>query len=402
MKEIKWDYKIGEHLIDYKEDGSIKRDFTIIDRKINCKQLKNRKNTRKMYKYHCNICGWDDGWMLAGNMTKKQGCSCCKGLTVVKGINDTATTHPFLIQYFKNKEDAYLYTAHSNKEAWFKCPDCGFEKYIKINNLAFRGFSCLKCSDGISFPEKFMSNVLEQLCIDYIPQLSNRHFSWCKTYRYDFYFKHNSKEVIIEMNGLQHYAESGFHLKGRSLEQEKENDLLKKKIAEENGINTYLIIDSKESTMEYLKKNITDTLSEIFELKNIDWIQANSYACSSLCKRVCDYYHQHLNLSTSDLMKYFKLGKTTIHRYLLRGTENGWCNYNGEEIRKQTLINNKGNRGRQVLVYYNKDFIGKFNSPHAIEVISEKQFGTKLYAKSIRKSCVSKKTYKGFSFIYAD
>ena len=103
-----------------------------------------------------------------------------------------------------------------------------------------------------------------------------------------------------------------------------------------------------------------------------------------------------------DLANYFKLGKTTIHRYLLKGVENGWCNYNGQEIKKNTLINNKGNRGKSVLIYKNQNFLGVFNSPHMIEVISKKQFGVKLCAKLIRKACINGKSYKGFIFKYVD
>ena len=37
-------------------------------------------------------------------LNRKQGCSCCSGKTVVKGINDIATTNPEIIKYLKEED----------------------------------------------------------------------------------------------------------------------------------------------------------------------------------------------------------------------------------------------------------------------------------------------------------
>ena len=73
------------------------------------------------------------------------------------GINDIATTHPQFIQYFKDPLEATKYSIHSGKYAWFKCPLCGNEKYMKIDN-AFRygHFPCRSCGDGVSYGNKFI------------------------------------------------------------------------------------------------------------------------------------------------------------------------------------------------------------------------------------------------------
>ena len=65
------------------------------------------------------------------NLLKGQGCACCSGDIVVKGINDIATTHPKMIQYFVNKEDIYTHSYSSNEKILMKCPNCGYIKKLK-------------------------------------------------------------------------------------------------------------------------------------------------------------------------------------------------------------------------------------------------------------------------------
>ena len=73
------------------------RDIVIIDREYR----KNSKGQRrKWYKFKCNKCGWEEGWIEESHLISGRGCSCCYGKTVVKGINDIATTNPKLVKYF--------------------------------------------------------------------------------------------------------------------------------------------------------------------------------------------------------------------------------------------------------------------------------------------------------------
>ena len=53
------------------------------------------------------------------------GCGVCHGRIVIKGINDIATTHPHLVKYFKNPNDAYNVTYSSSKKVDIICPICG-------------------------------------------------------------------------------------------------------------------------------------------------------------------------------------------------------------------------------------------------------------------------------------
>ena len=341
-----------------------KRDLVIIDREY-------RKNDYgqdcKWYKYHCNKCG-AELWIIESALlgSRKRGCSCCASRTVVKGINDIATTHPHLIPLFKDIEDAYTHTKSSIDKVWIMCPNCGFEKLITIKDLIYQGVSCPRCSDGISLPEKIMFNVLDQLSIDFIYQLSKTTFKWCDKYKYDFYFELDGEKYIIETNGLQHYKETFFTCRGRTLEEEKKNDKIKKELALKNGIKeeNYIVIDCRCSALDWIKEHILNSkLNELFDLSVINWNLVAINSQKSIMKQVCDYWNTHNNinneeLSTNDLSKIFKLHRATIRRYLKEGTKNGWCYYNVKKENKKKVkyrISSRIKKGKSVICE-NKEF----------------------------------------------
>ena len=214
-----------------------KRNITIIDRMVKTIHRKdNKKANFKYYKYHCNKCNFngnrywdtrnkiykDEFWIEESGLLKGYGCACCSNYIVVKGINDISTTNPDLVKYFVNIEDTYIHTYSSNDKVLIKCPECGFEKEMIISDLYKRGFGCLQCSDSISFPEKVMYNLLKQLNVKFITQYSKTYAKWCNKYKYDFYFKLNNEEYIIETHGLQHYKDNtDFKM---SLKEVQEND----------------------------------------------------------------------------------------------------------------------------------------------------------------------------------
>ena len=71
-------------------------------------------------------------------------------------------------------EDCYNIACQSNKKFYFKCLDCSRVSTYKknLNNIVRKRYSCQFCSDGISIPNKFMSNILKQLNEDFITELS--------------------------------------------------------------------------------------------------------------------------------------------------------------------------------------------------------------------------------------
>ena len=419
-KENNWKYKIGDRIVDDK------RDLTIIEQIY----LNDNKGYKvKYYKYKCNKCGFDCGeyydskdgeyknekWIIEyGLYSEKRGCSCCCGNSniVVKGINDIATTNPELVKYFIDINDAYKYTYSSNKRVLLKCPECGYEKEMKIYNLYKNGFSCPKCSDGVSYPEKFMINLLKQLNMDFVTQYSKTNAKWCGKYRYDFYFKKDNEEYIVETHGEQHYRNKTKFEK--TLEEEQENDKNKMELAISNGIKpqNYIVIDCRYSELEFIKNNILHSrLNDIFDLDGIDWIKIGQDSEKSLVKEVCDYWYLHneINnegLTTTEVSKIFNICKHTTRSYLKKGTKFGWCNYNPEEEIKSNNIKNKIKCNRfkkKVEIFKNGVSLGVFDSMTELERKSEELFGIYLNHSNIAHVCVGKSnSYKGFHFSYVD
>jgi rubrerythrin len=241
-------------------------------------------------------------------------------------------TYPYLIKYLANEEDASKYSHGSSKKIPMKCPNCGHKKEMAISSVIRSGFACPVCSDGKSYPEKFLSSIFDQLEIKFKSQLTKAIFKWCGGYRYDFYIP--LIHCIIETHGEQHYIEKVG--KWASLNETQENDKLKKQLARQNGIKNYITIDCRESNIEWIKKSIMNRkpenpnqpcLAEILNFKeeDIDWLKCHEYACSSLVKTVCDMWNNGIK-STLELSKQLKLNRTTIIRYLEKGIQ--WCDYN--------------------------------------------------------------------------
>lgn len=258
-------------------------------------------------------------------LNRRRNCPICGNSKVIIGINDMKTTDPEFSKWVANKEDARTYSRNSNKEILLRCPVCG-RTFTGIPNRYKSVPSCI-CNDHVSYPEKFMSSVLNQLQVNYIHQLSNSTFKWCKTYKYDFYFKYNSKEYIVEMDGAFHYTNN---YKSNTLQEDaKKTDDIKDKLAEENNcimirINSnYLDIRNRH---KFIKENIINSyLSDIFDLSNIDWEECEKFCITSLVKTVSDLWND--SLSNIEIQIKTSLSSGTICDYLKVGRRLGLNNY---------------------------------------------------------------------------
>ena len=261
------------------------------------------------------------------NRTGGSGCPYCSNQKVLKGYNDIATTHPHLIKYFADIEDAYTHTYGGGKVK-MKCPDCGHVKTMIVNNLARQGFSCDLCSDGISYPEKLMTSILIRLNIEFVKQMSYD----SGEHRYDFYLPQYN--VILETHGEQHYG--GWCGNEEDFLWQQENDRYKRELAINNGIlnENYHEIDCRHSTLEWCKPNIEKALSNYIDipiLTDEDWKQIDIQAQKSLKIEVCSYWKENKEvnseLTTQQVANVFGVSKTTICNYLNWGNTNGLCVY---------------------------------------------------------------------------
>jgi very-short-patch-repair endonuclease len=395
-----------------------KRDITIIDRK--------KDDKGKYYKYKCNKCGFDCGkhysskkekyeeeyWTEESGLLHGVDCACClpSSNIVVKHINSMSITSPWIINYLKNKDDVYKYTCKSNKKVWFKCIDCGFEKEMRICDFNRRGISCKRCGDSISTPNKFAFNVLYQLQVDFESEYSP---DWCKyefknKYRqgfYDFYFKLNNKEYILEMDG-------GFHTKdnnksGQTKEESKFIDDYKDKLAIEHGIEVIRIDCDycNYDKFKYIKQNILekDKLNELFDLSKIDWDKVNEFACSNRVKEACVLWNGGIR-NAINIGKLMKLSDVTITKYLQKGKELNWClDYDAKNILSERSRKNGLANGKQIEIFKDKISLGVFESGTDLARKSEELFGVKLNQGHISDVCLGiRKQHKGYTFKYVE
>ena len=151
---------------------------------------------------------YPDYFISIRNFIKQMGIPKYNRNVVVKGVNDIATTHPYHAQYFLNKDDTYRYSHGSTAYVDIVCPICGYIKNIRIDRFTYVPFSCPRCGDNVSYPNKFICEFLNQLsqCSNMLFK-SEKVFGWskhlvnAKTRRtYDFYI-YVPEHIIIEAHG---------------------------------------------------------------------------------------------------------------------------------------------------------------------------------------------------------
>ena len=380
-------YDVGDFINNLKH-GSLE---ILEQTRIEVNGTNGRKRKLKGYVYKCKICG-DIHEKTEDELKRGNGCSVCSGNKILKGYNDLWTKRPDIAKLLKYPERGHLVGLGSNTdEEVFICPKCGIEKSQILNNACKQGFSCFNCSDGISYPEKFMYRMLCQLKVDF---KKGETFTWSMNVEhensklsgkkiYDFYIP--SLKCIIETHGEQHYRYCGFD---RTLEEEQENDRLKEQLAKDNGIENYIVIDCRHSETEWIKNNILNSsLCKLFDLTSIDWHSCDSYAQNSLVRDACDLYNS--GMSIKEIGNQLGLSRFPISNYLKRGTLIGWCKYDP--------VKNRGYRKRVVQISLSGDFIKEWDT------IKEAGENQRVNPTGISNVCNGRlKTSGGFKWMYKE
>lgn len=385
---VRFKYEIGQII---KSDSV---DITIIDRKYEKHKHGKAIINDKYYKYKCNKCGfacgeyykvgnyYEEFWILESDLLQGNGCSCCCATPqiVVNGINDIPTTDPWMVDYFQGGyNEAKKYMKSGNTKLYPICPNCGKikGKKMSLNTInSLHGIGCT-CGDGISYPEKYLSNLLDQLNVKYIKELTKTIFSWCGDYRYDFYLEEYN--CIIETHGIQHYIQTtGNFNSDKLLEDRMKIDEDKEFIAKQNGILEYIVIDCRYSNYEWIKNSIlASKLNQIFNLKKVSFKECAEYANSNIKKKVCDYYNIYRYRGRKHIADHFNLSPTTISVYLKEGNDIGWCKYNKTSFSR-----------KQIYVYDSyKNCIGIFDDAQNLSERSIEIFGKYMSKKSIMYMC---------------
>lgn len=234
-----------------------------------------------------------------------------------------ANRFPKYAKFLLNSEDGYKYYGMSAKKVDWICPYCNnIVRQIPINKITTRHrIPCKRCSDGISYPNKVMSNILLQLKEDFITEYSPE---WVKPKRFDFFIP--SKKIIIEMDGAIGHGNKSFN---GAIDSNLLNiDIYKDNLANEHEIDV-IRIDCSISDIQYIKEKIIQSkLAAIYELSKIDWDKCDKDSLSSLQIVVCDLWNNDNDIPM--IVDKTKLSRITVTRYLHRCAELGRCDYNSK------------------------------------------------------------------------
>lgn len=267
----------------------------------------------------CPDCGHTRKIMISNLYKRGFSCPCKGGFSfAVDGINDIATQSPWMVKYFVDKGITHKHTPFSKRVAKFKCPDCGTVIERKIINVRKNGFSCPKCGDGLSFPNKFGRFFITQTKAENIEFEFKR--EWTHGKFFDIYFEYKGKKYFIEMDSNIHFKDAFY----TTYEEQKRNDEYKDNIAIEHGIEVIRIKcgESKvEDIIENIKKSI---LSEIFDLNIIDWKYCELRSRKSIFFEICMDYNRG-DMFIREIAEKRLVCYKTACIYIQRGKRLGLC-----------------------------------------------------------------------------
>lgn len=356
----------------------------------------------KPVKTKCLIDGYE-WYPQAYNLVVGHGCPVCSGRTVLKGVNDVATTHPNILPYLVNISDGYKFTAGSHSYIDFKCPRCLNIRNLQIKSVISQGFACPVCDDKVSYPNKFARALLQQLPVsnvihEYSPE-------WAGRYKYDNYFVHDNKQYILEMDGTFHYKNNT--MSGMTKSQAQDIDKYKERLASDNGINV-IRIESLKSEPNYLKNKFYDSLfNELFDLSKIDWEKCDDYTSTSEIEETSKYYEANKFIkSKTQIAKDLNIGVDTLARRLKIGKSVGWVKIDTEESFIRSLTYNNPKSKAIVVKEINTDnIIYEFKSINLCIKFFKNVLNINISSNGInyaikRKNGDSKGVYHGYRFEY--
>jgi len=267
-------------------------------------------------------CGHEWGAKVV-HRSNNVNCPYCNGKKVLQGFNDMWTTYPELADKLIQPEMGYLVTKSSSKILSWKCDYC--ESIVNMScdkaNLKFI-ITCKECSNKTSLGECVMLNILHNSGIKFEIE---KKFKWSQGRIYDFYIP--NYEIIIEINGGQHYKNGFSSVGGRTHQQEYNNDLFKKELADNNNILHYFLIDCSKSDFVFILNNIKN--SELSNMLDLNFDTKNyklTNKVNIIMKEVIDVWNKGI-LDVEEISEKLSLNYQTITKYLKIGYNIGTCDY---------------------------------------------------------------------------
>lgn len=118
----------------------IKEWSNLNDRQLSC--LTNKSSYKAWW--NCSVCSNTYQQVVSHKFTSKISCPYCRKVKILKGFNDLATTHPWLIKEWStlNDMDSSSIMCNSNYRAWWKCSKCSGEYQQTVKKKILMNISC--------------------------------------------------------------------------------------------------------------------------------------------------------------------------------------------------------------------------------------------------------------------
>lgn len=371
----------------------------------NISYIGNFVSTRSKLNFKCNNDNYE--WVSSANTVLHSGCPVCNG--------NKRNTYTYIKEL--EKLGSFVYPIEecgkSRDKIKHKCDKCGYIFSVSPGHLISKLHNnlgiCPNCSEGISYPNKILHCLLDQLSY----QLDSYQFEfspdWCIYYdfkkishrgRYDAEcLLKNGQKIILEMDGSFHSLDNT--LSGQSKELSQFIDKQKDSLAYLHGYKliridcNYLNADR----FEYIKNSILNNieLTKIFNITFINWNKILADSEKSYFIETCKMWE--CGNSIKEISEKIGLGTDTIRDYLNRGAKNGLCNYEGYKEYEKNLKNIRKNNSKSCICLETKEIFNSVSETGKITGINpssislccngkRKTAGNKTWAFYIKKNAV--------------
>uniref|UniRef100_A0AAU6MXH1 Homing endonuclease n=1 Tax=Staphylococcus phage 184DA TaxID=3110532 RepID=A0AAU6MXH1_9CAUD len=251
--------------------GDIVANCTVLEQKRLKSKYKKSKSV-KGYKVKCNFTGivfdWDES-----SLRKRKFSPYYNRLTVTDE-NCLWNQRPDLRPYIKDKEYAKKGTTPFSRTntITLQCPNCKSTKFYKVKDLP-KVYDCRSCSNNTPFTEKLFEAILKANNIKYETQKRMEGCENLLPLPFDFYL--TDYNILVEIQGIQHYQEKSGFSNSESFDIIKKRDKIKLDFCKDNNIKI-IYIDAKKSNYDYIMKSIESTeLKKLLDLSIENVIKEN-------------------------------------------------------------------------------------------------------------------------------
>lgn len=266
------------------------------------------ENEDSIFVLKCKDCGNIVKTTYKKLKQQKKGCLTCQYNKMRK--NDETFKAELKEKYNGNIESLELYEGINNRIK-VKCKICNNEWYATPDSLVNKGIGCHICAKGVSYPNKFMKNLLllfknEIGKIEEEKQLNKINKNWTfGKHKFDFLI---DGKIVIEMDG-------GLHKNYLEI------DKLKDDFAKKNGLEIIRIncdYPRIKTRFNFIKNNtLNSKLAKILPLNKItdeQWEKINEKSITSYKKEIYDFYIKNPNMSYRKIAKIFNKHPDTISK----------------------------------------------------------------------------------------